>query len=110
MEKFDLRPHMETWKEGLQEEQAERERSLRDNKKMLKIYNAKLYCIREVMGATREDDTDQLTELIKMQDEVKNHIMDLAKEIDKLEKEINIHSRLNLQLFVTIDENSKQTN
>ncbi|MDY8164066.1 hypothetical protein P4310_24670 [Bacillus thuringiensis] len=90
---------METWKEGLQEEQAERERSLRDNKKMLEIYNAKLYCIREVMGATSEDDNDQLAELLKMQDEVK-----------ELEKEINIHSRLNLRLFVTIDENSKQTN
>ncbi|MDA2124261.1 hypothetical protein PDR34_24655 [Bacillus cereus] len=110
MEKFDLRPHMETWKEGLQEEQAERERSLRDNKKMLEIYNAKLYCIREVMGSTSEDDTDQLTELLKMQDEVKEHIGDLKEEIEELEKEINIHSRLNLRLFVTIDENSKQTN
>ncbi|WP_144597432.1 MULTISPECIES: hypothetical protein [Bacillus] len=110
MEKFDLRPHMETWKEVLQEEQANRERSLRDSKEMLQIYNAKLYCIREVMGATREDDTNQLTELIKMQDEAKNHINDLTKDIFELEKEINIHSRLNLQLFATIDENSKQTN
>ncbi|MHA4279757.1 hypothetical protein [Bacillus thuringiensis] len=110
MEKFDLRPHMETWKEGLQEEQAERERSLRDNKKMLEIYNARLYCIKEVMGVTREDDYDQLTELIKMQEEVKDHIGDLTEDIEALEKEINVHSRLNLQLFVTIDKNSKQTN
>ena len=101
---------METWKEGLQEEQAERERSLRDNKKMLEIYNAKLYCIREVMGATSEDDNDQLAEFLKMQDEVKEHIKELTEEIEELEKEINIHSRLNLRLFVTIDENSKQTN
>jgi len=101
---------METWKEGLQEEQAERERSLRDNKKMLEIYNAKLYCIREVMGATSEDDNDQLAEFLKMQDEVKEHIKELTEEIEELEKEINIHSRLNLRLFITIDENSKQTN
>ncbi|MBE5087517.1 hypothetical protein IGI03_05575 [Bacillus thuringiensis] len=110
MEKFDLRPHMETWKKGLQEEQTERERSLQDNKEMLEIYNARLHCIREVMGAISEDDNDQLVELLKMQDEVKEHIKDLTEEIEELEKEINIHSRLNLRLFVTIDENSKQTN
>ncbi|MGR2746417.1 hypothetical protein ACUXVC_27785 (plasmid) [Bacillus sp. N6] len=110
MENFDLRPHMETWKNSLQEEQTERERTLQDSKEMLEIFNARLYCIREVMGATSEDDTDQLKELLKMQDEVKEHIEDLTEEIEELEKEINVHSRLNLQLFVTIDENSKQTN
>ncbi|MCU5201248.1 hypothetical protein [Bacillus paranthracis] len=109
MEKFDLGPHMETWKENLQEEQNEREQTLQKSKEMLEVYNAKLYCIRDVMGVTSEDDTEQLTELIKMQDELKKHIMDLSKDIDELEKEINIHSRLNLQLFVTIDKNSKQT-
>ncbi|PGX01656.1 hypothetical protein COE40_18995 [Bacillus cereus] len=109
MENFDLRPHMETWKENLQEEQTERERTLRNSKEMLEIYNARLYCIREVMGATSEDDTEQLSELFIMQDEVKAHIRDLTEDIDDLEKEINIHSRLNLQLFVTIDKNSKQT-
>ncbi|WP_446026189.1 hypothetical protein [Bacillus sp. N6] len=101
---------METWKNSLQEEQTERERTLQDSKEMLEIFNARLYCIREVMGATSEDDTDQLKELLKMQDEVKEHIEDLTEEIEELEKEINVHSRLNLQLFVTIDENSKQTN
>ncbi|WP_025118176.1 hypothetical protein [Bacillus sp. H1m] len=109
MEKFDLGPYMETWKKDLQEEQTERERSLDDNKKMLEIYNARLHCIKEVMGVTREDDYDQLEKLLKMQDETKEHIGDLTEEIEELEKEINIHSRLNLQLFVTIDKNSKQT-
>ncbi|UUE91810.1 hypothetical protein [Bacillus cereus] len=110
MEKIDVRPAMEKWKEDLREEQTDRKADLILFKTNLEITNAKMHCIQELMNKTKEDDYNQLEELNDMYIEEKGKQEELIEIIGALELEIDVYTRINLQLFETIDNNIKSTN
>ncbi|HFR4146103.1 hypothetical protein [Bacillus cereus] len=85
---------MRDWLEELSRKQGERQRELTDLTKKLEVSNEKVRCLSRISV----DEPNQEHELNEMRKHQERQQKALSREIEKLEKEININEGLNKKI------------